>query len=139
MQCLDNLTHLSIIAGNKYQELEHARLYIIFQLSTLQVLDEAQVIDSERENSKQRFLRGMNSSIFDFVAEIEELEFHLEEKEKELTNLKTQSKHSNIELSEKSKQLISASNSNAQSESKIEELLAEIDTKNLLVRAATNH
>jgi hypothetical protein len=62
----------------------------------------------------------------------------LEEKEKELTNLKTQSKHSNIELSEKSQQLISASNSNAQSESRIEELVAELDTKNLLVRTMTN-
>lgn len=46
------------LSGNPIAELEHMRLYAVFQLPTVSNIDDQPVTDSEREQAALRFTRG---------------------------------------------------------------------------------
>lgn len=55
---LPDLTQLTV-AENPLADLSHARLYLVFHLRTLEVIDGQQVQNKEREHAKNRFEQGI--------------------------------------------------------------------------------
>ena len=54
---LQDLTDFAI-AGNPLCDLPHHRLYAIFHLRSLEVLDRVAVVDKERHDAETRFAQG---------------------------------------------------------------------------------
>ena len=55
---LPDLTQLTV-AENPLSDLSHCRLYLVFHLRTLEVIDGQQVHNKEREQAKNRFEQGL--------------------------------------------------------------------------------
>ena len=55
---LPDLTELTV-AENSLCMIPHYRLYLVFHLRTLQVLDSQPVTEQERRNARDRFEQGM--------------------------------------------------------------------------------
>jgi len=54
---LPDLTELTV-AENPLCQIPHCRLYLIFHIRTLQVLDSQPVTEQERRNARDRFEQG---------------------------------------------------------------------------------
>ncbi|XP_022094925.1 centriolin-like [Acanthaster planci] len=123
---LKDLVHLSL-ADNPLCDLPHHRLFAVFHLRTLQVLDKQAVTETERQEADKRFEQE----------ELENLEMQLGQEEKKLRSL--QKDHSQtVTEQEQSKSLIaSLKTRNVEHQRSIHQLQEELHAKDDLLKRKT--
>ncbi|XP_072288034.1 centriolin isoform X2 [Pyxicephalus adspersus] len=126
LKTLKDLTSL-FLAHNPIANLPHYRLYIIFHLRSLNVLDDQPVSNQERQEAHERFN----------IEEVEKLEKELEKKIKEIEELQGQKVKYVNELHHQDGLNKSLRQETQQHKKSYKELEREMDTKNELLKQKT--
>ncbi|XP_073455648.1 centriolin [Aquarana catesbeiana] len=126
LKTLKDLTSL-FLADNPIADLPHYRLYIIFHLRSLNVLDGQPVTNQERQEAHERFN----------MEEVEKLERDLEKKMKEIEELQSQKANVLNELHHQDELNKSLRQEAQQHKKGCKELEQEMDTKNELLKQKT--
>ncbi|CAI9543803.1 unnamed protein product, partial [Staurois parvus] len=121
LKTLKDLTSL-FIADNPVADLPHYRLYIIFHLRSLNVLDGQPITNEERQEAHERFN----------MEEVEKLEKDLEKKMKEIEELQGQKAKVLNELHHQDEVNKSLRQEAQQHKKSYKEFEQEMDTKNEL-------
>ncbi|KAM5145706.1 centriolin [Mantella aurantiaca] len=126
LKTLKDLTSL-FLADNPVANLPHYRLYIIFHLRSLNVLDGQPITNQERQEAHER----LN------IEEVEKLERDLEKKVKEIEDLESQKAKVLNELQHQDELNKSLRQETQQHKKNNKELEQEMDTKNELLKQKT--
>ncbi|KAG9261917.1 centriolin [Astyanax mexicanus] len=126
LKLLKNLTEL-MLADNPVSELAHYRLFLIFHLRSLELLDGEQISQHEREQAHQRF----------YTEELERLEQELEKRGAEMEQLQREKTSALEELEQQEKLQKSLWEQSEEQQQHQEELERELDTKSKLLKQKT--
>uniref|UniRef100_A0A8B9GVD4 Centriolin n=1 Tax=Astyanax mexicanus TaxID=7994 RepID=A0A8B9GVD4_ASTMX len=112
---------------NPVSELAHYRLFLIFHLRSLELLDGEQISQHEREQAHQRF----------YTEELERLEQELEKRGAEMEQLQREKTSALEELEQQEKLQKSLWEQSEEQQQHQEELERELDTKSKLLKQKT--
>nr|XP_006823794.1 PREDICTED: centriolin-like [Saccoglossus kowalevskii] len=116
------------VSDNPLCELPHSRLFIVFQLRTLEILDGQSVDIKERQAAQERFEQE----------EIENLADRLEKQEKKSRNLEEEKTKSLTEIKHKDERVDELKKKEKDSKRTIKELQKELETKDELLKRKTS-
>ncbi|XP_072521346.1 centriolin isoform X2 [Salminus brasiliensis] len=122
LKLLKNLTKL-MLADNPVADLAHYRLFLVFHLRSLELLDGDRITQHEREQAHQRF----------HTEEVERLEQELEKRGAEMEQLQREKASALEELEQQEKLQKSLWEQSEEQQQRQEELERELDTKSKLV------
>ncbi|XP_053530297.1 centriolin isoform X2 [Ictalurus punctatus] len=126
LKLLKSLTEL-MLAENPVSDLPHYRLFVVFHLRSLDVLDGQPISEQEREKADQRF----------HTEEVERLEQELEEKGAEIERLQEEKAVALKELEHQEKLQQSLRQQSQEQQWQQEQLEMELDTKSELLKQKT--
>ncbi|XP_070532103.1 centriolin-like isoform X2 [Ptychodera flava] len=123
---LHDLVQLNI-ADNPLCELPHARLFMVFQLRTLEILDGTSVDFKERQIALERFEQE----------EIENLEDQLEKQEKKFQSMEDEKSKTLMEIKQKGDVLDDLKKRDRDHRKQLKELQRQLETKDELLKRKT--
>ncbi|ELU10705.1 hypothetical protein CAPTEDRAFT_44232, partial [Capitella teleta] len=115
------------VAENPVCQLSHCRLFLVYHLTTLEILDSQVVTEDERRSATDRFSQ----------VELERLEEELESKETQIMRLKDDHDKSLNEISEQQKKEREITKARKEQQLALKELERELGTKNDLLKRKT--